>query len=112
LLREQEKREKMELLTKELRKKLPPLYANENEGDPVLVCKFFALASNWTWYAMEFDGEDLFFGMVHGFEKELGYFSLKELQSIKLTMGGVDIPAVERDINWTPRRLSELKEYA
>jgi hypothetical protein len=107
-----EKGNKMELLTKELRKKLPPLYANENEGDPVLVCKFFALASNWTWYAMEFDGEDMFFGIVHGFEKELGYFSLKELQSLKLTMGGIDIPAVERDINWTPRRLSELKEYA
>jgi ATP-binding cassette subfamily B protein len=62
--------------------------------------------------SVEFDGEDLFFGMVHGFEKELGYFSLKELQSLKLTMGGIDIPAVERDINWTPRRLSELKEYA
>lgn len=102
----------MELLTKELRKKLPPLYSNEEVEDPMVIAKFFALASNWTWFAMEFDGEDLFFGMVHGFEKELGYFSLNELQSLKLTMGGVDIPAVERDINWTPRRLSELKEYA
>ncbi len=102
----------MELLTKELRKKLPPLYANEEVKDPMVIAKFFALASNWTWFAMEFDGEDLFFGMVHGFEKELGYFSLKELQSLKLSMGGIEIPAVERDINWTPRRLSELKEYA
>ena len=102
----------MELLTKELIKKLPALYANEEVKDPMVIAKFFALASNWTWFAMEFDGVDTFFGMVHGFEKELGYFSLKELQSLKLTMGGIDIPAVERDINWIPRRLSELKEYA
>ena len=102
----------MKLLTEELKKKLPPLYANEEIKDPTIVCKFFALASNWTWYAMEFDGEDTFFGMVHGFEKELGYFSLKELESLTLKMGGVEIPAVERDINWTPRKLSELKEYA
>jgi hypothetical protein len=102
----------MKLLTKELREKLPPLYANEEVQDPMIVCKFFALGSNWTWYAMEFDGEDTFFGMVHGFEKELGYFSLKELESVKLSMGGVEIPAIERDIHWTPRKLSELKEYA
>ena len=107
-----EKRNKMELLTKELRKKLPPLYSNEEVQDPMVIAKFFALGSAWTWFAMEFDGEDLFFGMVHGFEKELGYFSLKELQSLTLSMGGMEIPAVERDINWTPRRLSELKEYA
>jgi hypothetical protein len=107
-----EKGNKMELLTKELRKKLPALYANEEVTDPMIIAKFFALGSGWTWFAMEFDGEDIFFGMVHGFEKELGYFSLKELQSLKLSMGGIEIPAVERDINWTPRRLSELKEYA
>ena len=97
----------MKLITKELLKKLPPLYTNENVKDPMIVAKFFALGSNWTWFAMEFDGEDTFFGMVHGFEKELGYFSLKELQSLKIGM----IPMVERDINWRARRLSELKEY-
>jgi hypothetical protein len=98
----------MKLLTKELIKKLPPLYTNENVKDPMIIAKFFALGSAWTWFAMEFDGEDIFFGMVHGFEKELGYFSLKELESLNYG----PIPAVERDINWTPRRLSELKEYA
>jgi hypothetical protein len=102
----------MELLTKELRKKLPALYSNEEVTDPMVICKFFALGSAWTWFATEFDGEDIFFGMVHGFEKELGTFSLKELESLKISIGGVEIPAIERDINWTPRRLSELKEYA
>jgi Protein of unknown function (DUF2958) len=34
----------------------------------------------WTWYVIEFDGEDPFFGLVDWFERELGYFSLRELQ--------------------------------
>jgi hypothetical protein len=39
----------MELLTPELRKLLPPLYA----ADPVGFIKFFTPDSHWTWYATE-----------------------------------------------------------
>jgi hypothetical protein len=38
----------MELLTPELRKLLPPLYAQEKEADPVGFIKFFTPDSNWT----------------------------------------------------------------
>ena len=70
----------MKLLTKELRNKLPPLYANETKGtDALAIVKFFTPDSSWTWYASEFDGQDTFFGLVDGFEQGLGYFSLKEL---------------------------------
>ena len=69
----------MELLTSELRKMLPPLYSQEYEEDPLVICKFFTPDSNWTFYTLEFDGEDLLFGWVVGFEKELGYFRLSEL---------------------------------
>ena len=59
---------------------LPPLYSQEHEEDPLVICKFFTPDSNWTWFTpFEFDGEDLFFGWVVGFEKELGYFRLSEL---------------------------------
>jgi len=96
----------MKLLTKAIEKKLPALYSTEEQGDDAVAqVKFFALGSSWTWYATEFDGEDTFFGLVDGFEKELGYFSLKELESVKW-MG---IQGIERDINWEPRKLSELK---
>jgi hypothetical protein len=66
----------MELLTKELREQLPPLYSQEHEADPLVLCKFFTPDTQWTWYAIEFDGSDVFFGWVVGFEQELGYFSL------------------------------------
>ena len=89
----------MKLLTKELKKKLPPLYANEDKKDPDAIVKFFTPFSNWTWYATEFDGKDLFFGLVDGHEKELGYFSLSELESL----GG----KIERDLYWRPTPLSK-----
>ena len=95
----------MKLLTQKIRKKLPPLYSQEDKGGKAIVhVKFFTPDSNWTWYATEFNGEDTFFGLVDGFEKELGYFSLKELQSVKGAMG---LP-IERDFYWTPKTLEEI----
>ena len=95
----------MVLLTKEVLKKLPPLYSQEEKGlDAVAVVKFFTPDSNWTWYATEFDGEDLFFGLVNGFEKEIGYFRLSELQSVK---GALGLP-IERDMYFKPKTLKEL----
>jgi hypothetical protein len=47
----------------------------------------------------------LFFGLVIGFEIELGYFSLSELTSVKGTLG---LP-VERDLFFQPITLGELQ---
>ncbi|MGH9760835.1 MAG: hypothetical protein ACREDR_28315 [Blastocatellia bacterium] len=43
----------MELLTEELKKLLPPLYAQEGAKDQIVHAKFFALGSNWTWFVTE-----------------------------------------------------------
>ena len=98
--------EAMKLLTKEIRDKLPPLYSQEKVQDPMGQVKFFTPDSNWTWYGIEFDGKDLFFGWVVGLEKEMGYFSLKELESARGPLG----LAIERDKWFTPLRLSEVKK--
>jgi len=95
----------MKLLTKEILEKLPKLYTQEEKGlDAVAIVKFFTPDSNWTWYATEFDGDDLFFGLVEGFEKEIGYFRLSELQSVKGVLG---LP-IERDMYFKPKTLKEL----
>jgi hypothetical protein len=96
----------MNLLTEELKKQLPPLYSTEHNPDPSAVCKFFTPDSGWTWYPLEFDGEDTFFGFVQGMEEELGYFSLKELESVKGPFG----LAVERDLYFTPTPLSQIRK--
>ena len=95
----------MQLLTKEITTRLPALNTQENEKDPMVICKFFTVWSSWTWYAIEYDGKDLFFGYVVGHEAELGYFSLSELQNLKGPMG----LTIERDLYFKPQRLSQIK---
>jgi hypothetical protein len=82
-------------LTKDLAKTLPALYSQEDNPDPMVVCKFFTPDAGWTWYAIEgsqvdedghYDTEKekvdyLFFGLVSGIDVELGYFSLSELKT-------------------------------
>lgn len=93
------------LLTEQIRKKLPRLYECEIQGlNAVAQVKFFTPDSSWTWYATEFDGEDVFFGLVVGHEAELGYFSLSELLSIR---GPLGLP-IERDLYYVPKPLKEL----
>ena len=99
----------MELLTKELRSLLPPLYSQENNPTPVAIVKFFTPDSNWTWYATEGsqEGEDfIFFGYVCGLENEWGYFSLSELQSAR---GPLGLP-IERDLYFQPTPMSKIVE--
>lgn len=95
----------MKLLTISLRAQLPTLYAQEKTSDPIAYVKFFMPSSNWTWYATEFDGDDTFFGLVQGQEEELGYFSLRELQSVRGSMG---LP-IERDLHFQATPLSQLR---
>lgn len=101
----------MELMTKELYKKMPRLYTNEKkkpEDTPVIV-KFFDPTGSWTWYATEGeqkDGDYLFFGFVRGFENELGYFSLNELKSVKGPLG----LGIERDLYFGKHTLAEVME--
>ena len=95
----------MKLLTQEIRKKLPPLYSQEDKGGKaVAVVKFFTPWTSWTWFATEFDGEDTFFGLVFGHERELGYFSLSEMEKVRGHLG----LKIERDLYWQPKTLEEI----
>jgi hypothetical protein len=93
----------MNLLTKEILKKLPPLHSQEgkNPEDIKIVVKFFAPLSSWTWYATEFDGAT-FFGWVKGsVESEMGYFSLEELESCSAFYQKKFGVGIERDLYWS-----------
>jgi hypothetical protein len=69
--------------------------------------KFFTPDSNWYWYASEFDGVDLFFGFVIGHYPECGYFSLKELETVRGSLG----LRVERDLYFKPTTLKALQAH-
>ena len=104
----------MKLLPKELREKLPALYAQDSKGGKAVVyTKYFTPSSNWTWLATE--GEPVldesqnevdfrFFGLVFGHEREFGYFLLSELEEVRGPMG---LP-IERDLHFKPKTLEEI----
>ena len=104
----------MKLLPKEIREQLPLLYSQEDKGGKAVVhLKMFTPDSNWTWLATEGEpvlddaGSEIdfqFFGLVDGLEKELGYFSLSELESVNGPMG---LP-IERDLYFQPKTLEEI----
>jgi hypothetical protein len=101
----------MKLLTKELREKFAKTGSQEKLGlKAVVIAKFFNPMGAATWYATEFDGEDTFFGFADLFGDptcaELGYFSLSEMESVRLPMG----LKIERDLYWTPKTLEEVKK--
>jgi hypothetical protein len=77
------------LLPPSLEKTIPRLYATENikEEEKIVYAKFFTSNTGWTWFALEGEWDEehedfTFFGLVHGLEKEYGYFSLNELKSV------------------------------
>ncbi len=96
----------MELMTEELARTIPPLYATEGEADPVARAHYFCCLNGWDWYATEYDPEtgDCF-GMVVGFEVEWGYFSLRELEAVNRGLG---FCAVERDLHFEPQPTSQV----
>lgn len=95
------------LISDELAGIIPPLYAQEQVKDPIVWAKFFTPDSSWTWYVTEYNPEDrLCFGLVDGWEQEMGYFSVAELESVRGPMG----LKVERDLYFRPCPLSKVKE--
>lgn len=94
----------MKLLTKELQRKLPGFTVARR--NPVAMVKFFTPDSNWTWWAAEYDpASRTFWGLVDGFDKEYGCFSLDELEQARGLLG----LRIERDMYFEPTPLKELE---
>ena len=97
----------MKLLTDELRARLPTLYSQEAETDPMVHAKFFMPGTGWTWYVtegQEQEGDFMFFGFVIGLENEFGYFMLSELVSVTTRLG----LHVERDLAFREGRFTDV----
>jgi hypothetical protein len=101
--------EEYQFFPDEVRNTLPKLYSQEQTKDPKVHVKFFCPWNQWTWFATEGEqqGDDfIFFGYVIGHEREWGYFSLNEMQSVTGPFG----LKIERDIYFTPKPRSQVSE--
>ena len=95
-----------ELMTREIAEGLPRLYEQDGAEDPIVYVHYFSCVSGWDWWLLEFDGTDEAFGLVVGYDDELGYFSLKEMVELNRSMG---FAVVERDEHFSPKPLSAVR---
>lgn len=96
----------MKLITKEIEKKLQKQYPLGTDLQQNVVCKIFDPCSQWTWYVMNQDPDDLnyLWGIVRGLEVEIGSFSLSELSSFK---NKFSLP-LERDLYFKERPAKDV----
>lgn len=98
----------MKLLTETLKKQIPPLYSNEGVENPTIIAHFFNPMGIGDWYVLEGEEQEegnwFFYGLVDLQMREYGYFSLKELENIKLPFG----MTIERDVYWTPKGVNDV----
>lgn len=100
---------RQKMLTAEIIKKTPALYATEEIKivDKIATAHFFNPCGIGDWYMIEKDqNSTTAFGLCHLHEWELGYFDIAELESTRLKWGLY----IERDSHFTPRKLSEIHE--
>ena len=102
----------MKLITKEIESKLmkSPLYSGEETPieERKIIVKFFNPCGAGRWYVLEAekqeDGDWLFYGYVDLLEKEFGYFTLSQLEEVRLPYG----LKIERDLYFKNRMLKEV----
>ncbi|RGW69579.1 DUF2958 domain-containing protein [Collinsella sp. AF11-11] len=95
-----------QLMTVEIAKTVPGLYGQDGAEDPTVYAHYFSCVNGWDWWLLEFDGTDEAFGLVEGYDDELGYFSIKEMAELNRQMG---FAAVERDEHFSPKPLSAVR---
>ena len=87
----------------EIIKNMPKSSETRGQGkEAVIILHYFT--GSWDWYIVEKDidtdgkGQIQTFGMVDGFEREMGYINLKEITSA----------GAELDLHWTPKKLKDI----
>jgi len=97
----------MNLLNKAITEQLHKNFPLGADMEQMVVTKFFDPTGSWSWYVMNMDMDnDYCWGIVKGFDIEMGSFSLKELEAFKGKLG----IGIERDIHFKPIKALELWE--
>ena len=95
--------------TKKRLNEVPRLYETEEVPIKEKVIHLHFFMGNCDWYAVEFDGEDTFFGyaILNGDHQnaEWGYFSLSEL--VRLKVGWLEVDC-EKEATWSNVRVGNI----
>ena len=97
----------MKLLTKEIIKKATKQYDLGSDMNQTVVAKYFNPTGQGTWYLMNMAKDnDYCWGICNLDVWEMGSFSMKELESVRVSFG----LKIERDLHFAPIKASELWE--
>lgn len=97
---------KLKLMTKAIEKKAQKQFTQGSDMEQMVVAKFFDPCGNWTWYLMNQDPNDTnyLWGIVKGFEIEVGSFGLNDLLTYKGPFG----IGIERDKFFKPMKAKDV----
>lgn len=97
------------LLTKAMIKNIPMLYTTEHQpmGERMVTAKFFHPLTKFTYYVLEFDGNNTFFGICKRAGVELDYITLADLRNMRI-LGLI----AERDLSWEPTKVKDIPELS
>lgn len=97
----------MELLPEDLRARLPSLYSQEAEDDPIVFARLYLPGTNTDWYLLggETTGDDyLFYGFIGEPENRFAEFRLAEINTLRGPQG----QSVRRDLAFAEGRLTDV----
>ena len=98
----------MLLLPDELKRRLPPLFAQEAEADPMVYARFYLPGTTCSWYVLEGEpsGRDLLLTCFFSSEEKqtFGQFGLSALESIR----GPQDQLLMRDESFPEGRLTDV----
>ena len=94
----------MKLMTKSIKEKAVKQFDEGSDMEQKVVAKFFDAMGGWKWFLMNMDGDDgdYCWGIVQGYEVEMGSFSMSELQSMS--------PRIQRDRYFEPMKAKDVWE--
>ena len=91
----------MKLLTKKIKEQATKQYDDGSDMDQMVVAKYFDPMGSWKWFLMNKKKDDSYcWGIVKGFEVEMGSFSIDELRSMQ--------PRIQRDLYFEPTPANEV----
>ena len=95
----------MKLMTKAIQEKAEKQYDLGSDLEQKVVAKYFDPAGNWKWFLMnKHKDDDYCWGIVKGNAIEMGSFSIKELENIRLPFG----LTIERDTSFKPMKAQDV----
>ena len=94
----------MKLLTKKIKEQAKEQYDKGSDMEQMVVAKYFDAMGDWKWFLMNMgEDEDYCWGIVKGFEVEMGSFLLSDL---KEALG----LRFQRDLYFEPMKAKDVWE--